>query len=109
MRLAESRPKDLGIALRPLVMLVCEQLAAGMESGQVRDTAPERLAILVYNLVSTTVHAEVLAHEAGEPNRIHRTQLAEDIWEFCRRAIARDPAMSPASSQGPPPAATAVK
>lgn len=88
MRLAESRPDDLRVALRPLIALMCEQLAAGIESGQVRDRPPERLATLVYNLVSTTVHAETLAQEAGDPERADRTQLADDIWEFCRRGIA---------------------
>ncbi len=88
MRLAESRPNDLRIALRPLITLLSEQLSAGVASGQVRNTVPERLAILVYNLVSTTVHAEVLAYEAGELERMDRAQLAEDIWEFCRRAVS---------------------
>jgi AcrR family transcriptional regulator len=88
MRLAESRPNDLRIALRPLITLLSEQLTAGVETGQVRNTAPERVANLVYNLVSTTVHAEVLAYEAGELNRTHRAQLAEEIWEFCRRAVS---------------------
>jgi len=88
MRLAESRPQELRMALQPLITLFSEQLAAGMETGQVRNIAPERLATLVYNLVSTTVHAEVLAQEAGEPLRIDRTQLAEDIWEFCCHGVS---------------------
>jgi AcrR family transcriptional regulator len=88
MRLAESRPNDLRVALRPLITLLSEQLAAGIENGQVRNSPPERLATLLYNLVSTTVHAETLAREAGEPERISQPQLADDIWEFCRRGIA---------------------
>lgn len=88
MRLAESRPNELRMALRPLIALISEQLIAGIERGEIRNSAPERLANLVYNLVSTTVHAEVLAQEAGERDRIHRTQLAGDLWEFCRRAIS---------------------
>ncbi len=87
MRLAEARPKDLQLALRPLIALLAEQLADGMEGGQVRKASPERLAYLVYNLVSTTVHAEVLAQEAAEPDRTRRAQLADDLWDFCRRAI----------------------
>lgn len=88
MRLAESRPEDLRLALRPLIALLAENLAAGVARGQVRNRAPEVLATLVYNLVSTTVHAEVLAQEAGAPARADRAQLADDIWEFCRGGIA---------------------
>jgi AcrR family transcriptional regulator len=88
MRLAESRPEDLRLALRPLITLLAEHLAAGIACGQVRDRAPELLATLVYNLVSTTVHAEVLAQDAGAPARADRAQLADDIWEFCRGGIA---------------------
>lgn len=88
LRLAEARPDDLQAALRPLVNLIAEQLADGMKAGQVRDFAPQRLAALVYNLVSTTVHTELLAEETARPDRVRRAQLAQDIWEFCRRAIA---------------------
>jgi AcrR family transcriptional regulator len=88
LRLAESRPDELQVALRPLIALIAEQLSKGMEVGLVRDGAPQRLAALVYNLVSTTVHTELLAQEGARPDRARRTQLAADIWEFCRRAIA---------------------
>jgi AcrR family transcriptional regulator len=88
LRLAESRPADLQAALRPLVNLIAEQLADGMEAGSVRQYAPQRLAALVYNLVSTTVHTELLAEETSRPDRARRALLAQDIWEFCRRAIA---------------------
>jgi len=54
----------------------------------VRDYAPQRLAALVYNLVSTTMHTELLAQETAQPDPARRAQLAEEIWEFCRRAIA---------------------
>jgi AcrR family transcriptional regulator len=87
MRLAEARPDELRVALRPLIALLGEQLAAGVASGQVRDRPPERLAALVYNLVSTTVHAAVLAEEAGA-NPTDRGRLAEDIWEFCLGGIS---------------------
>lgn len=88
LRLAESRPGDLQAALRPLIDLIAEQLADGMRAGQVREYAPQRLAALVYNLVSTTVHTELLAEETARPDRARRAELADDIWEFCRRAIA---------------------
>jgi AcrR family transcriptional regulator len=88
LRLAESRPDELQAALQPLIALIAEQLSSGMEVGLVRNGAPERLAALLYNLVSTTVHTELLAHEGSRPDRGRQTQLAADIWEFCRRALA---------------------
>jgi AcrR family transcriptional regulator len=87
LRLAESRPEDLQAALSPLMTLIAQELSHGMERGSVRDCAPERLAALVYNLVSTTVHTELMARESTPPDRVHQVQLAADIWEFCRRAI----------------------
>lgn len=88
LRLAESRPNDLQAALSPLIDLIAEQLADGMQAGSVRRCAPERLATLVYNLVATTVHTEMLTEETAQPDRERRAQLAADMWEFCRRAIA---------------------
>jgi len=88
LRLAQSRPDDLQAALDPLIALIAEQLFRGMEVGSVRDCAPQRLAMLVYNLVATTVHTELLAQEARVRDRTRRLQLAADLWEFCRRAIA---------------------
>jgi hypothetical protein len=45
------------------------------------------MGALIYNLVSTTVHTELLAEESARPDREQRARLAADIWEFCRRAI----------------------
>lgn len=88
LRLAESRPQDLQIALRPLIALIAQELAAGMTAGVVRKDDPQRLAVLVYNVVSTTVHSELLASENLVPDQASTARLADDIWEFCRRAIA---------------------
>jgi AcrR family transcriptional regulator len=87
LRLAESRPQDLQIALSPLLDLLARLLAEGMQAGVVRQGSPDRLAHFVYNLVATTVHTEMLT-ESTQPNHAHRAQLAADLWEFCRRAIA---------------------
>lgn len=87
LRLAESRPDDLQAAISPLIGLIAQQLADGMQAGLVRATEPQRLATLVYNLVATTVHTELLAQESARPDAAHRAQLADDIWEFCRRAV----------------------
>lgn len=88
LRLAESRPNDLQAALAPLINLIAELLADGMAAEVIRKTDPQRLATLVYNLVSTTVHTELLAQEAAQSERAPEAQLAAEIWEFCRRAIA---------------------
>jgi AcrR family transcriptional regulator len=95
LRLAESRPQDLQAALSPLLTLIAQQLAVGMQAGLVSRHDPQRLASLVYNLVSTTVHTELLTQKTSRPDWARREQLASDIWEFCRRAIA-------APSQSPP-------
>jgi AcrR family transcriptional regulator len=88
LRLAESRPDDLQAALSPLITLIAEQLSDGMKAGAVRRGDPQRLAALVYNLVSTTVHTELLTEKTAHRDRARRARLAADIWEFCRRAIA---------------------
>ena len=88
LRLAESHPADLQAALSPLLAVITQQLSDGMRAGAVRGDDPRRMGALVYNLVSTTVHTELLAQESARPDRAQRTQLAADIWEFCRRAIA---------------------
>lgn len=87
LRLAESRPDDLQAALNPLIEFIARQLADGMALGVVRNASPRQLAMLLYNLVSTTAHTEFLTHESTPRDRTHRVQMAADIWEFCRRAI----------------------
>lgn len=87
LRLAESRPGDLTAALQPLMTLLEQHLAEGMAMGVVRKDNPQRLASLLYNLVSTTVHRELLTQESVRDDRAARVQLANDVWEFCRRAL----------------------
>jgi AcrR family transcriptional regulator len=87
LRLAEARPAELHRAVSPLIDLIATQLGEGMAVGQVRPAPVPRLAALVYNLVSATVHTELLAEEGTRPDIDRRTALAEEIWEFCRRAI----------------------
>jgi AcrR family transcriptional regulator len=88
LRLAESRPADLQSALEPLIALIAKQLSDGMDAGLVRPGAPEQLAALVYNLVSTTMHTEHLSRGPAQPEHGRRARIAAEIWEFCRRAIA---------------------
>ncbi|RJF91285.1 TetR/AcrR family transcriptional regulator [Sphingomonas cavernae] len=88
LRLAEARPAELQKAVSPLIDLIADQLSDGIRVGQVREAPVHWMAMLVYNLVSTTVHTELLSEEAAHRDPQRRQQLAEEIWEFCRRAIA---------------------
>jgi AcrR family transcriptional regulator len=90
LRLAQSHPAELQAALCPLLELMAQQLAEGVKQGTLRAGDPARLASFLYNLVSTTVHTELLAHEVPDP--AHTALLAKDLWLFCRRAIVREPA-----------------
>jgi AcrR family transcriptional regulator len=88
LRLAEARPDELQHALEPLMTLIADQLADGMAVGTVRQADPARLAIFIYNLIATTMHTELIAQETtGSPHEI-RDRLADELWEFCRRALA---------------------
>lgn len=88
LRLAEARPAELQAALSPLLDLISEIVARGIEAGRFRLCDPAMQATLIYNLVSTTIHTELLAEEVGQPDQQRRQRLAQEIWEFCRRAIA---------------------
>lgn len=88
MRLAESRPRELQAALAPLLELIADMLREAIEAGEARPCDPALQATLMYNLLSTTVHTELLTEEEGRPDAASRRRLAEDIWDFCRRAIA---------------------
>ena len=88
LRLAEARPEELNRALKPLIALIAEQLSAGMAAGTIRQGEPPRLALFIYNLVATTMHTELIAEEAvGSPSE-RRGRLADELWEFCHRAVA---------------------
>lgn len=87
LRLAESRPHDLQQALQPLLGLIARQLAAGMAAGTVRRGDPDRMAALLYNLISTTVHKELLAQEKAPADSERQVALVEELWQFCWRAI----------------------
>ncbi len=88
LRLGESRPEALQAALAPLLALIARFVAAGIAAGEVRSGDPDRLAGLIYNLVSTTMHQELRAAASCPPDPARRLDLARDIWDFCRRAIA---------------------
>lgn len=87
LRLAEARPADLQRAIEPLVALIARQIEGGVASGAFRGASPERSARFVYNLISSTVHTETLRLAAGALPPETRGALAEDLWEFCQRAL----------------------
>lgn len=87
LRLAEARPEELHAALSPLLGLIAAQVSEGIRTGQCRACDPDLQAKLIYNLVATTVHTELLAEEAGGPDVDRRRTLAGQIWDFCHRAI----------------------
>ena len=88
LRLAEARPKELQEALSPLLGLIAAQVREGIRTGQCRDCDPDLQAKLIYNLVATTVHTEMIADDTDGPDLPRRRELADQIWDFCRRAIS---------------------
>lgn len=88
LRLAESRPAELQAALAPLLDLIAEVVGEGIVQGRFRACDPALQATLIYNLVSTTVHTELLAEEEAGRDPQRRKALSTEIWEFCRKAIA---------------------
>lgn len=86
-RLAESHPAQLQAALEPLFALIAKQIADGIARGQIRQGDPARLTLFIYNLIATTVHTELISGESGAVAAERRERLADDLWEFCRRAI----------------------
>lgn len=88
LRLADARPADLQEALSPLLDLMTEIVADGISRGAFRPCDPALQARLLYNLVSNTLHTELLAEESARLDRRRRKAMADEIWEFCRRAIA---------------------
>lgn len=87
LRLGETRPDELQAALRPLLDLIAAQVSEGIRTGQCREADPDLQARLVYNLVATTAHIELIASDSAGSDRERRRALAENLWDFCRRAI----------------------
>jgi len=87
LRLAQSRPGELQAALRPLLDFIAEQVTEGISMGQLRACDPVLQATLIYNLVATTLHTELMMKEPEGYSAQRSEQLISEIWEFCRRAI----------------------
>jgi NAD(P)-dependent dehydrogenase (short-subunit alcohol dehydrogenase family)/AcrR family transcriptional regulator len=80
MRLAQTRPAELESALRPLLDVIADPIRAGIRAGQLRDCDPVLQATLIYNLVASTIHTELLMEESGEVAGNRRQRLADEIW-----------------------------
>lgn len=87
LRLAETRPEELQAALQPLLDFIAEQVTEGIRIGQLRDSHPVLQATLIYNLVATTLHTMLMMRQDRSSASERREQLADEMWEFCRRAI----------------------
>ena len=87
MRLAQTHPAELERALAPLLRVIADRISAGIRAGQLRTCDPDIQALLIYNLIASTVHTDLLMEESGEGAGDRRQHLNDEIWEFCRRAI----------------------
>jgi AcrR family transcriptional regulator len=87
MRLAGTRPAELESALRPLLQTIADPISEGIRTGQLRECDPDLQARLIYNLIATTVHPELLEEKEQKLAGERGQWLANEIWEFCRRAI----------------------
>lgn len=83
LRLAESHPRELALALAPLDAMLEGELAAGMERGSIRRADPARLARMLHNLLSATIHGALL----GQMPPSEVSACREELWSFCRRAL----------------------
>ena len=83
LRLAESRPDELRQAVAPTVELMAEQIAAAMAGGTVPPGDAHQLAVLVHNLVSSTIHSGLLGRDGG----YDAEKTTSLVWEFCRRGL----------------------
>ncbi len=87
LRLAEARPAELQRVTDPLIALIERQIVDGVADGSLKSDAPRMSAVLLYNLVSTTVHSELLTKLSQRHDPARREELARQIWNFCARAL----------------------
>lgn len=86
-RLAESRPQDWAIAMRPQFDLLARLIEEAAEIRPLRaGLKVEEATRLVHDLVLTSVHGRLFGPD-GLPEI-----SARKIWEFCAAGIGIDPA-----------------
>ena len=93
LRLTESHPEELDRALQPMINLIAEQLANGVDAGVMRDEGQLETAVMIYRLVASTVHSALLgsplSEEYSAQTEAQARELAETVWGFCKRAISK--------------------
>jgi AcrR family transcriptional regulator len=82
LRLAESRPEELRLVLRPLVEVFEREIAAAQACGAIREGDARRDAGILFQLVSAHLHAVIFHQIDGPPARV-----AEELWAFCEAAL----------------------
>jgi AcrR family transcriptional regulator len=84
LRLGESHPEELRVALAPIVDVLDEQLQAAAAAGDLRPV-DRHDAVVVFTAVLAHAHATLLftQDEAPEVN-------AERLWDFCHAALRAD-------------------
>lgn len=87
LRLAQARPEQLQHAIKPLVDLIRRIIEQGIALGQWQNADPGRAARFVYNLVSTTVHTEMLQPGSDRLGPAERKALADQTTRFCLGAL----------------------
>lgn len=88
LRLAQTRPAELANALGPLLRIMAGRIEVGIGTGQLRDCDPALQAQLIYNLVASTLHLDLMIEESGGAGiNLRRQRLADEIWDFCRGGI----------------------
>jgi AcrR family transcriptional regulator len=81
-RLHQLFPDEMAHATQHFTDLAARQLELAKEAGLVTSTDPQRDAWYVTKLVMAVFH-----HYAYELGPIDPDQIAEELWEFCLRAI----------------------
>lgn len=78
MRLFETNPEELSLAIQPLYELVHKIVEAGVVDGDIRtDIEAAKLAELVMRLIVSVAQSQVLGNQTGNPID------ANDAWQFC--------------------------
>ncbi|MFC4595478.1 TetR/AcrR family transcriptional regulator [Sphingobium tyrosinilyticum] len=87
LKLAAFHPNQLEDAVAPFVDMLRDVIAKGIREGEFVAADPRLTAKLVYNLVSATVHEEILNSGTGR-SLTPPPALADCVWAFCERALA---------------------
>lgn len=85
-KLATSHPRELDAALEPLLGTLARVIAEGIDTGEFAAVDARAYARFIYNLVSTTIHSELLSG-AGSAQTASHAELADRLCRFCFGAL----------------------